>query len=339
MKDIDEIRRENLRKLEIEAGGVKSVADRIGMSVSQFANLRDGAKDSKTGRPRGMRKETARKIEESLGKTSGWLDINHVIAESSAETIIAGALADLGWKVTSPKTDEWMPSQFNIGTTRYWPDFEATKGDMLCFVEYAGSQRAFERWVAIAATGHIALVLEADVQSIADAINTYIAKHANIAKANYLRRNGLESEALDLEETPQLLAPSVVPIVGHVQAGDDGYLVELEYPTGHGDGVLMHYSKDLNAYALRVKGDSMRPRIKPGEFIVCEPNRAPYPGDDVVVKLLDGRRMVKEYQWQRDGDICFGSINADFPPIVVSESIIDAIHYVAAIMPRGAFVK
>lgn len=339
MKDIDEIRRENLRKLEIEAGGVKSVADRIGMSVSQFANLRDGAKDSKTGRPRGMRKDTARKIEESLAKPSGWLDIDHGVAESDAEIFIANALTDLGWKVTSPKLAEWMPSQFTFGTTRYRPDFEATKGDMLCFVEYASSQRSLARWVSLAAAGHIVLLLSANEQSIAEAMTTYIARHCNTAKANYLRRKGLEHEALELEETPKLLEPSAVPIVGHVQAGDDGYLVELEYPTGHGDGVLMHYSKDLNAYAVRVKGDSMRPRIKPGEFIVCEPNRAPYPGDDVVVKLLDGRRMVKEYQWQRDGDICFGSINADHPPIVVSESMIDAIHYVAAIMPRGAFVK
>ena len=74
MKDIDEIRRENLRSIELEFGGPAGAAKQLGMSNSQFTNLRDGAKDSKTGKPRGMRKETARKIELAAGKPAGWLD-------------------------------------------------------------------------------------------------------------------------------------------------------------------------------------------------------------------------------------------------------------------------
>lgn len=47
------------------------------MSASQYINLRKGAKDSKTGKRRGMRKETARRIEKATGKPFGWLDIDH----------------------------------------------------------------------------------------------------------------------------------------------------------------------------------------------------------------------------------------------------------------------
>ena len=77
MIDIDEIRRENLRQLEIELGGPAGAANALSMSTSQFINLREGAKDSKTGRRRGMRKETARRIEAAAGKPPGWLDIHH----------------------------------------------------------------------------------------------------------------------------------------------------------------------------------------------------------------------------------------------------------------------
>ena len=77
MKDIDAVRRENLRLLELEAGGPAEAARRLNMSPSQFANLREGAKDSKTGKPRGMRKETARRIESGAGKAPGWLDTDH----------------------------------------------------------------------------------------------------------------------------------------------------------------------------------------------------------------------------------------------------------------------
>jgi phage repressor protein C with HTH and peptisase S24 domain len=77
MKDIDEIRRDNLRIIERERGGPSEAAKVIGMSPAQFANLRDGAKNSKTGKPRGMHKATARKIEEKCGKPSMWLDMSH----------------------------------------------------------------------------------------------------------------------------------------------------------------------------------------------------------------------------------------------------------------------
>lgn len=77
MKDIDDIRRDNLRLIEEAAGGPAAAAKLVGMSPSQFANLRDGAKDSKTGRRRGMHKSTARRIEEAAGKPQGWLDKDH----------------------------------------------------------------------------------------------------------------------------------------------------------------------------------------------------------------------------------------------------------------------
>jgi len=82
MRDIDEIRRENLRQIENELGGATEAAKIVGMSPAQFINLRTGAKDSKTGKPRGMRKETARRIEIALQKPLGWLDTPQ--AEKSA---------------------------------------------------------------------------------------------------------------------------------------------------------------------------------------------------------------------------------------------------------------
>lgn len=77
MKDIDDIRRDNLRLIEEAVGGLAAAAKLVGMSPSQFANLRDGAKDSKTGKPRGMHKSTARRIEAAAGRPQGWLDIDH----------------------------------------------------------------------------------------------------------------------------------------------------------------------------------------------------------------------------------------------------------------------
>lgn len=77
MKTVDEIRRDNLKILEQEAGSPSEMARRVEMSYSQYVNLRDGAADSKTGKSRGMRTETARRFEVSCGKPKGWLDVHH----------------------------------------------------------------------------------------------------------------------------------------------------------------------------------------------------------------------------------------------------------------------
>lgn len=141
------------------------------------------------------------------------------------------------------------------------------------------------------------------------------------------------------EAAPTLRPFRNVPIVGLAQGGDNGYFTELEYPVGQGDGDITYPAKDENSYALRVRGDSMRPRIKNGEFIIVEPNHQPQPGDDVVVCLEDGRKMVKELLYIRDGDITLGSINNGHGNITVALSSVEKMHYVAAIVPRGAFYK
>ena len=84
MKTVDEIRRDNLKILEQEAGAPSEMARRVEMSYSQYVNLRDGAADSKTGKSRGMRTETARRFEVSCGKPKGWLDVHHSDDASSA---------------------------------------------------------------------------------------------------------------------------------------------------------------------------------------------------------------------------------------------------------------
>jgi phage repressor protein C with HTH and peptisase S24 domain len=123
-----------------------------------------------------------------------------------------------------------------------------------------------------------------------------------------------------------------VPVVGTASAGTDGHWYELEYPTGYGDGHVIYPSKDRNAYALRVKGDSMRPRIKPGEFVVIEPNSTVTPGDEVLVKTKDGRQMIKVLASRRRGQIELSSVNNDYQPLTFEESEIESISLVAGIV-------
>jgi phage repressor protein C with HTH and peptisase S24 domain len=130
-----------------------------------------------------------------------------------------------------------------------------------------------------------------------------------------------------------------VPVVGTAQLGDDGYYEELGYPAGHGDGHVLYPTKNPSTYALRVKGDSMRPRIKPGEFVVIEPGGSISAGDEVLVKTKDGRSMIKILHSRRNGLVELMSVNEEHSPITIDESDIEIIHPVAAILKASLYYR
>ena len=122
-----------------------------------------------------------------------------------------------------------------------------------------------------------------------------------------------------------------VPVVGTAQLGDNCNFYDLEHPAGHGDGSLRWHTNDLNAYSLRCRGESMKPRIRHGEYVVIEPNREVIPGDEVLVKARDGRVMVKQLAYTRDGMVHLDSINEAHPRVSILETDISVLHYVAGI--------
>lgn len=104
------------------------------------------------------------------------------------------------------------------------------------------------------------------------------------------------------------------------------------------NGYLKFYSDDPSAFGLRVKGDSMFPRINSGEFVVIEPKVMPASGDEVFVRLKDGRNMIKKLEYHRDSEYRFTSINQDHPPITINDDLVDKVMYVAAIVKSSRFI-
>jgi hypothetical protein len=159
------------------------------------------------------------------------------------------------------------------------------------------------------------------------------------AARNMEAQAGLPHGYFDADPGPIPALERHPPVVGTAQLGDDGYWHELQYPTGHGEGFVRYPMRDPNTYALRVKGDSMRPRIKPGEFVVIEPNHSVTPGDEVMVQTKDGRSMVKLLAFQRGGMVELHSINEDHRPISLDASQIEKIHYVGGILKASMYYE
>ncbi|WP_110969271.1 XRE family transcriptional regulator [Pseudomonas huaxiensis] len=129
-----------------------------------------------------------------------------------------------------------------------------------------------------------------------------------------------------------------VPVVGYAQLGTNGYFEALDFPSGHGDGYLNIHSDDPDAYGLKVTGDSMHPRIKNGEYVLVEPSKRYFSGDEVLVRTANGRTMIKEFIYFRDGTYRFDSVNTDHAPIHVNENEVEHIHLVGGILKSSRFM-
>lgn len=133
-------------------------------------------------------------------------------------------------------------------------------------------------------------------------------------------------------EPVQVPPLSRIPIVGTTQAGPDAHWLELGYPAGWGDEYVDMPSYDPNSYALRVKGTSMGSRIREGDAIVVSPNSQPQPGEEVVVRTIDGQVMVKELAFFRRGEIGLDSVGEGFGRILLKQSEVEFIHSVVGIV-------
>jgi SOS-response transcriptional repressor LexA len=155
--------------------------------------------------------------------------------------------------------------------------------------------------------------------------------HFSRRLADELRAAGVLTDAFSAHEAVGILRANQIPVVGTARGGADAYYVEIDYPVGHGDGYVSYPTKRSNAYAIRVRGDSMRPRIKPGEYVIIEPDVPCLPGDEVIVKTKSGKTMVKVLHSERKGFVELLSLNDDHKPVTLEISDIEFMHHVAGI--------
>lgn len=71
---IEETYRKRLKMLTDEYGGQKKLSEVIEKSPAQISQWIKAAPDSKTGKPRSLKSETAREIEKRTNKPIGWFD-------------------------------------------------------------------------------------------------------------------------------------------------------------------------------------------------------------------------------------------------------------------------
>lgn len=77
MKTNDEIRRDNLAIAVKRAGSATILAELANVSSVYLSQIKNRAPEAKTGKPKAMGDDVARKIEAAINEQLGWMDADH----------------------------------------------------------------------------------------------------------------------------------------------------------------------------------------------------------------------------------------------------------------------
>lgn len=110
------------------------------------------------------------------------------------------------------------------------------------------------------------------------------------AEPNIVRVDAHVAIRATLEATATVTRP--IPVISWVMAGSMTEICD-PFPVGNGDGTVFSSSKDDNAFALRVVGDSMTPRFLENDIVIVSPNTAYYSGAKVIAQVLNDRGALE----------------------------------------------
>lgn len=164
--------------------------------------------------------------------------------------------------------------------------------------------------------------LEADLQAAADATGLSISKLINECLKRHLvavvKKTVAQGAmaAVEMEHRIQRRAaeftesPHRVPLISLASAGDGGDFYDIEGQ--YSEIVYTSNTRDANAYAIEVQGDSMVPTLHPKDRVVCSPNSIAKVGDIVVVRELKSGNVWVKRLLVNDGEkVQLGSDNAE----------------------------
>ena len=105
-----------------------------------------------------------------------------------------------------------------------------------------------------------------------------------------------------------------LPLVSAVPAGKVATMFHPDYVD---DYVTVDNIKDPGAFALKVKGNSMAPRIEDGDVVIVSPQQEAHNGDICVVRV-DGEDTLKKVKFE-GVYIHLIPLNPEFEPVTVKK--------------------
>lgn len=121
------------------------------------------------------------------------------------------------------------------------------------------------------------------------------AKALNVSQ-HWLATGQGEMTAIDTNVSSSTVGDRRIPLINYVQAGKLTEVADISEIAGTTEWILTDLELSPNAFALEIKGDSMKPEFNEGDRIIVDPNIAPCPGDFVIAKNHKEEATFKKYR-------------------------------------------
>ena len=242
-----------------------------------------------------------RKKREELGLTLDEVAVNVGFSKPYLSTIETS-------KVKNPPSDTLLQKlesvlQFESGLLRHIAHVERMPADVRQDYEAAGAQNQRFRQIIRNIVHH-----KTDTAELDDILTT---------------------DELDITKGRSELTPGrLVPVINKVSAGYPVDFDDLGYPVGFADDYVrcpdLH---DINAFAVRVVGDSMEPKFSQGDIVVFSPAAQVYNGDDCFVRFAQPHEATfKRVFFEENEKVRLQPRNAKYPPTIIDGKRINGLY-------------
>lgn len=146
----------------------------------------------------------------------------------------------------------------------------------------------------------------------------YKVSYATGRSIDWLRTGSGDPSHILMAETVAHYGPPGVPVLTKIPAGPMASAIDLYPYPGAAEEYLALIEPGRPAIALRVRGDSMAPEFREGDYIIVALGMAVRSGDLVVaVADEDGEGTFKQYAVKKDGAF-LEPLNPDYRPITMT---------------------
>ena len=135
-------------------------------------------------------------------------------------------------------------------------------------------------------TGNLSRI-ERGKQGFSEELLRSLAIALKVAPAAFFEEN--------MNVEPSVLGLRSVPLLDHVQAGIWTSVQDRKTDAEPSEFILTDLLLGPQAFAMRIRGDSMLPQFKEGDKVIIDPDVAPHPGD-FVVAVNGGDAVFKQYR-------------------------------------------
>jgi len=157
------------------------------------------------------------------------------------------------------------------------------------------------------------------MMDLLDASSTSVIAHhlTQLEKNGYIKKNPYNPRDYQVLKNGPEKKITFLNLYGLAHCGPNGSILDGNPVERIPISTRLLSFPSYKAFMVKAKGDSMKPKINEGDFVIVEKNRRPE-DKTIVVCVNNGESIIKKFKREKRGVILM-SLNPKYPPFLAEE--------------------